>query len=465
MTVTRFAPSPTGYLHIGSVRTALYCWLYAKKTGGQFILRIEDTDRERSTQEAVDVILQGMTWLGLDWDQGPIYQTQRFDRYREVVEQLLNNGHAYKCTCSKERLQTLRETQMQNKEKPRYDGHCRDNPPEGAVEGQYVVRFKNPLDGEVVIEDAIKGPIVIKNKELDDLIIQRADGTPTYNLTVVVDDWDMGITLVLRGDDHINNTPRQINIFKALGAKTPEYGHMPMLLGPDGKKLSKRHGAASVLDFKEAGYLKEALINYLVRLGWSKGDQEIFSIDELKRDFDIHKIQPSAGAINPEKLLWLNQHYMKTLPAEEIAEQLQPFVERLGGVISDGPPLTEIIPHQSERCKTLVEMAERSLFWYSDKLEVDEKAADKHLKESCLPQLRLLVEHFQQLVTWDKASIHQALEDVLSTLEIKMGKLGPAVRIATTGGTMSPSIDVTLFLLGKERTINRLMTTIKKIET
>ena len=465
MTITRFAPSPTGYLHIGSVRTALYCWLWAKRTNGQFILRIEDTDRERSTQEAVDVIIQGLEWLGLTWDQGPYYQTERFDRYKEVVQQLLSTGHAYQCTCSKERLTELREAQMQNKEKPRYDGHCRDKDQGALPEGSYVVRFKNPLEGEVVIEDVIKGRIVIHNKELDDLIILRTDGTPTYNLTVVVDDWDMGITVVLRGDDHINNTPRQINIFKALNADIPEYGHMPMLLGPDSKKLSKRHGAASVLEYKEEGYLKEALINYLVRLGWSKGNQEIFSIEELIQDFDIHTIQPSAAAINPEKLLWLNQHYLKHLPADEVATRLQPFIESRGGSIASGPALTDIIPHQSERCKTLVEMADKSLFWYSDHIHQDSKDAAKHLNESCLPQLKLLVEKLEKLDSWTKENIQQCLDAVLSELGIKLGQLGPAVRIATTGGTTSPSINITLQLLGKERTLSRLIAIIEKIET
>jgi len=464
MVITRFAPSPTGYLHIGSVRTALYCWLWAKKTAGKFILRIEDTDRERSTQEAIDVILEGMDWMGLDWDEGPIYQTHRFDRYKDVINQLLSNGQAYKCTCSKERLSQLRDEQMQNRQKPRYDGHCRNAEHGDLAEGSYVVRFKNPIEGEVEINDAIKGKITIQNKELDDLIILRSDGAPTYNLTVVVDDWDMGVTHVLRGDDHINNTPRQINILQALGANIPVYGHMPMLLGPDNKKLSKRHGAASVLEYRDEGYLPEALINYLVRLGWSKGDQEIFSLEELKSSFDIHTIHASAGAINPDKLLWLNQHYLKTLPAQDIGERLKPFLEQLGADISSGPALAEVVEQQCERCKTLSDMAKKSLFWYSDNIEVDEKAANKHLKESCLPQIELFVDRLKNISDWTEEAIHECLQEVLTKLDIKMGKIGPIIRIAVSGSTMSPAINITLHLLGRERTISRLEAVVAKIK-
>lgn len=464
MVITRFAPSPTGYLHIGSVRTALYCWLWAQKTAGKFILRIEDTDRERSTQEAIDVILEGMRWLGLDWDEGPIYQTQRFDRYRQVIDQLLSAGKAYQCTCSKERLTQVREEQMQNRQKPRYDGHCRDVSHDDLGQGSYVVRFKNPQEGEVEIHDAIKGKITIKNKELDDLILSRSNGAPTYNLTVVVDDWDMGVTHVLRGDDHINNTPRQINILHALGASLPVYGHMPMILGPDNKKLSKRHNAASVLDYRDEGYLPEALLNYLVRLGWSKGDQEIFSLEELKSSFDINTIHPSAGAINPDKLLWLNQHYLKTLPSEDVAERLKPFLEALGADISSGPALPEVVEQQCERCKTLLEMAQKSLFWYSNNFEVDEKAERKYLKGSCLPQTRLFSQKLNNISQWTEEAIHTSLHEVLAELDIKMGKLGPIVRIAVSGCTMSPPIDVTLHLLGREHTMSRLEAVIKKVE-
>ncbi|MGB5398119.1 MAG: glutamate--tRNA ligase, partial [Gammaproteobacteria bacterium] len=305
---TRFAPSPTGYLHIGGARTALFSWLYARKLGGTFVLRIEDTDRERSTQASVDVILQGMEWLGLDHDEGPFYQTQRFERYREVIDQLIESGHAYHCDCSRERLDKLREQQMADKQKPRYDGCCRER--ELAPNDRTVVRFKNPLDGDVIIDDKVKGRVVINNRELDDLVIARPDGTPTYNFTVVVDDWDMNISHVIRGDDHLNNTPRQINILNALGAKLPVYAHVPMILGADGKRLSKRHGAVSVLQYRDEGYLPEALMNYLVRLGWSHGDQEIFSRAEMIEFFDISNVNSAASTFNPDKLIWLNQQYI-----------------------------------------------------------------------------------------------------------------------------------------------------------
>ncbi|MCW8853114.1 MAG: glutamate--tRNA ligase, partial [Gammaproteobacteria bacterium] len=317
---TRFAPSPTGYLHIGGARTALFSWLYAKKMGGDFILRIEDTDRERSTQEAVDAITDGMEWLGLEHDEGPFYQTQRFDRYKEVIQQLLDNDHAYYCNCSRERLDQMREQQMANKQKPKYDGCCRDKGLTAAEDT--VVRFKNPQDGEVVINDHVRGRVVISNQELDDLIIERSDGAPTYNLTVVVDDWDMEISHVIRGDDHLNNTPRQINILTALGAHIPEYAHIPMINGPDGKKLSKRHGAVSVMQYHEEGYLTEAMINYLVRLGWSHGDQEIFTLDEMIEKFDIKDINKSSSSLNIEKLQWMNQQYLMSLEPVYVAEQL-----------------------------------------------------------------------------------------------------------------------------------------------
>ncbi|MBY0544953.1 MAG: glutamate--tRNA ligase, partial [Gammaproteobacteria bacterium] len=306
---TRFAPSPTGYLHVGGARTALYCWLYAKRHGGQFILRVEDTDLERSTPEAVQAILDGMAWLGLNADEGPFYQTQRFDRYAQVIQEMLAAGTAYRCTCSRERLDALREQQTLDKEKPRYDGLCRDKQLPADTE-PFVIRFKNPLEGEVLIDDQVLGPVVFNNKELDDLIIARSDGTPTYNFTVVVDDKDMAITHVIRGNDHLNNTPRQINMLKAIGATPPLYAHLPMILGDDGKKLSKRHGAVSVMQYRDDGYLPEALLNYLVRLGWAHGDQEIFTLDEMVQHFDIRDVNKAASAFNTEKLRWLNHHYL-----------------------------------------------------------------------------------------------------------------------------------------------------------
>ncbi|CAG7855776.1 partial glutamyl-tRNA synthetase, partial [biofilm metagenome] len=354
MTVrTRFAPSPTGYLHVGGARTALFSWLYARKHEGKFILRIEDTDLERSTQESVDAILQGMDWLGLDYDEGPFYQTHCFDRYKEVIQQLLNQGHAYRCYCTKEELEQLRTEQMANKEKPRYNGKCRHLAEEQHGK-DFVVRFKNPDSGDVAIDDLVKGQIVINNRELDDLIIARTDGSPTYNLTVVVDDMDMQITHVIRGDDHINNTPRQINILKALGAELPKYAHLPMILGSDGARLSKRHGAVSVMQFRDEGYLPEALLNYLVRLGWSHGDQEIFSINEMVEYFELDAINAAAASFNMEKLLWLSHHYIMNSDTETVARHLAWHLEQHGVALSKGPKLTDLVVAQRERCKTLV---------------------------------------------------------------------------------------------------------------
>jgi len=353
---TRFAPSPTGYLHVGGARTALYSWLYARKHGGKFILRIEDTDLERSTAESVNAILEGMTWLGLEYDEGPFYQTDRFDRYDEVIEKLLAEGKAYRCSCSKARLDALREEQMARKEKPRYDGHCRNR--EVSPDEPHVIRFRNPEEGEVIIDDLIRGRIIVSNRELDDLILRRSDGSPTYNLTVVVDDWDMGITHVIRGDDLINNTPRQINIHKALGAPIPKYAHVPMILGEDGSRLSKRHGATSVMEYRKLGYLPEALLNYLVRLGWSHGDQEIFSIDEMIEYFELENVHRAPSTFNPEKLLWLNQQYLRKDDPARIAHLLSPHMGERGIDPAEGPDLIEVVRLLQERARTLVEMAE-----------------------------------------------------------------------------------------------------------
>jgi glutamyl-tRNA synthetase len=455
MTVrTRFAPSPTGYLHVGGARTALFCWLFARKMGGQFILRIEDTDRERSTHEAVDVILEGMEWLGLDHDEGPFYQTDQFDRYKEVIQQLIDTGHAYHCDCSKERLADLREQQMANKQKPRYDGCCRDK--NLAESDNTVVRFKNPLEGDVVIEDMVKGQVVINNRELDDLIIARTDGTPTYNLTVVVDDWDMKMTHIIRGDDHLNNTPRQINILKALGAELPVYAHVPMILGDDGKRLSKRHGAVSVLEYKENGFLPEALINYLVRLSWSHGDQEIFSLEEMIALFDASDVNTSASAFNTEKLLWLNQHYMKNKAPEELAELLQKFIHARFYNTDDGPNLLDVLKVYQERCSTLDELAEEIHFLYDDFDEYNAKLEKKQFKEATLPILESLKQQYQALEDWHADPIHHVVENTVNTLNIGFGKVGQPLRLAVTGHGKSPSIDVTLELLGKRRTLKRL---------
>lgn len=457
MTVrTRFAPSPTGYLHVGGARTALFSWLYARKHGGTFILRIEDTDLERSTAESVDAILQGMTWLGLSYDEGPFYQTQRFPRYQEVIQQMLKEGQAYRCYCSKERLEQLRAEQMARKEKPRYDGKCRHgvpNPPAGVSP---VVRFKNPLDGAVTVEDLIRGRVVFQSSELDDLIIARADGTPTYNFTVVVDDMDMNITHVIRGDDHLNNTPRQMNMLKALGRTPPVYAHVPMILGPDGARLSKRHGAVSVMQYRDDGFLPEALLNYLVRLGWSHGDQEVFSIDEMVKLFDVTKVHSSAAAFNLEKLLWLNQHYIKNGDLKHIAQHLSYHLGKFGIDPATGPDLLEVIKAQRERAKTLVEMAQNSVFFYKDFAAYDAKDAASHLKPEAEKPLILLRERLAALSIWEAQAIHEAVAGVAETQGLKLGKIAQPLRVAIAGRAVSPPIDVTLALVGRDKTLKRL---------
>jgi len=453
--VTRFAPSPTGLLHIGGVRTALFSWLQARRHGGKFILRVEDTDRERSTDEAVRVILEGMHWLGLDADEGPFYQTQRFGRYREVIGQMLTAGTAYHCYCSKDELDEMRAAQLARKEKPRYDGRCRDRtaPVPGVTP---VVRFRNPEGGEVVVKDLVHGDIVFRNTELDDLIIARSDGTPTYNFCVVVDDADMGITHVIRGDDHINNTPRQINMLLALGVTPPAYAHVPMILGPDGAKLSKRHGAVSVLQYEEEGFLPDALLNYLVRLGWSHGDQEIFTREEMIALFDIADVNKAASAFNPEKLLWLNQqHMMRTEPAR-IAPYLKPHLARLGLPADDGQLIEGVILAQRERTKTLKEMAQASRFFFTDAIEFDAKAVAKHLTAEARSLLGSLRERLAALGTWEAAAIHAAIEALAGERGVGLGKVAQPVRVAVTGGTISPPIDATLALLGRERSLARL---------
>lgn len=459
---TRFAPSPTGYLHIGGARTALFSWLYAKKMGGEFVLRIEDTDRERSTQEAVDAILEGMAWLGLSHDEGPIYQTDRYDRYGEVIQQLLDSGNAYYCDCTRERLDKMREEQMANKQKPKYDGCCRDK---GLAKGENtVVRFKNPLDGSVEISDHVLGKVVIGNKELDDLIIQRSDGNPTYNLTVVVDDWDMKMTHVIRGDDHLNNTPRQINILKALGAEIPEYAHVPMINGTDGKKLSKRRDAVSVMQYRDDGYLKEAVINYLVRLGWSHGDQEIFTLEEMIEKFDIDSINKSSSSLNLEKLQWLNQHYMKQMTPEQLAEQLQFYIKQAKLDISNGPELPAVMAVYQERCSTLVDLVDDIRFFYEDFEEYNAKQAKKQFKVGALPVLQALKEAYENLDSWKSEEIHKVVESTVEKLEVGFGKVGQPLRLAVTGHGKSPGVDITLELLGKTKTLTRIEQAIEAIK-
>lgn len=453
--VTRFAPSPTGYLHVGSARTALYSWLYAKHTQGTFILRIEDTDLERSTPEAVQAILDGMQWLRLTHDKGPYYQTKHFDRYKEVIQQLLNEGKAYRCYCSKERLEKLRATQIENKEKPRYDGLCRHKTE--TQSGEFVVRFCNPTEGVVEFDDLARGKLIFSNQELDDLIIARSDGTPTYNFTVVVDDWDMKITHVIRGDDHINNTPRQINILRALGATPPQYAHLSMILGEDGKKLSKRHGAVSVMQYREDGFLPEALLNYLVRLGWSHGDQEIFSSEEMIRYFDLANITKSPAIFNQEKLLWLNQHYMKTCDPDYVATELAWHMQQLGIDTTDGPALTNLIKAQAERVKTLREMAEKSRYFYQN-VNYNPEAVEKFITPDILPAFEVIRDKLANLSSWNKEAIHQVIAETADQLSLKLGKIAQPLRVAVTGDTISPSIDLTLELLGREKTLLRLQT-------
>ena len=453
--VTRFAPSPTGLLHIGGVRTALFSWLHARRHGGRFILRIEDTDRDRSTEAAVQVILDGMQWLGLAADAGPYYQTQRFDRYAEVLQKLLAEGKAYHCYCSKEELEQMRTEQMARKEKPRYDGRCRHRT-EPVPGVQPVVRFKNPLEGEVVVDDQVHGRVVFQNAELDDLIIARADGTPTYNFCVVVDDSDMGITHVIRGDDHLNNTPRQMNMLQAIGFTPPVDEHVAMILGPDGAKLSKRHGAVSVLQYQEEGYLPEALLNYLVRLGWSHGDQEIFTLEQMVALFDIRDVNKAASAFNPEKLLWVNQQHMMSAPVPYLATVLREQLQRIG-LDSDNAALLEgVVAGQRERCKTMKEMAENSRYFFVDQVSIDDKAGRKHLGGEGATTLALLTTALTALPEWNAAAIHAALNAVAAGLGAGLGKVAQPLRVALTGNTISPPIDATAALIGRERALARL---------
>ncbi|MDG1731598.1 MAG: glutamate--tRNA ligase [Thalassotalea sp.] len=452
---TRFAPSPTGYLHVGGARTALYSWLYAKKNGGDFVLRIEDTDLERSTQESVDAIMDGMTWLNLDWNRGPFFQTHCFDRYKEVIQTLLETGHAYRCYSTAEEVDAMREELKAKGEKPRYNGLWRDRT-DYPEDKPFVIRFKNPLDGSVIIEDMVKGDIEISNAELDDLIIARSDGSPTYNLTVVVDDWDMKITHVVRGDDHVNNTPRQINILKALGAPLPKYAHIPMILGDDGKRLSKRHGAVGVMQYRDDGYLPEALLNYLVRLGWSHGDQEIFSREEMIELFDLSGCNRAPSAFNTEKLVWVNQHYMKTLDPEYVAEHLTWHMNEQGINTENGPALAEIVKIQADRVKTLKEMAEISRYFYQEYSEFDEKAAKKHLRGVAKDPLVLVQTKLAALTDWTAAAIHDAINATAEELEVGMGKVGMPLRVAATGGGNSPSLDETLALLEQDQVVVRI---------
>ncbi|MBX2823579.1 MAG: glutamate--tRNA ligase [Gammaproteobacteria bacterium] len=453
---TRFAPSPTGYLHIGGARTALFCWLFARHHQGEFVLRIEDTDRERSTEESVQAILQGMEWLGLDYDEGPVFQTQRFDRYREVVQQLLDNGHAYRCYCTPEELQVMREEAMAAKQKPRYNGYWRDRsdtPPAGI---EPVIRFRNPLEGKVVIPDLVKGEIVIDNQELDDLVIMRSDGTPTYNLTVVVDDYDMQITHVIRGDDHVNNTPRQINILKALGAELPAYAHLPMILGEDGKRMSKRHGAVSVMQYREEGYLPEGLLNYLVRLGWSHQDQEIFSLDEMKALFSLDAVNRAGSVFDKDKLNWVNQQHLQNSSPAALAESLQPYLQSNQIATDKGPAVADVAHLLQERAQTLQDMAEQARVFYVDPADYDAKAIKKQIKAETPDHLQAMRSALADTQDWTPDVIDALVQTTVDKLEVGFGKIGLPLRIALTGGTASPPLGATVALIGREAVLRRL---------
>ena len=460
---TRFAPSPTGYLHIGGARTALYCWLQARHRGGEFVLRIEDTDRERSTQGAIDAILEAMDWLGLSYDEGPVYQTQRVARYLEVAEQLVAEGKAYYAYETREALDAMREAAMARQEKPRYNGAAREQNLPRRDDPNRVIRFKNPLDGTVVFDDLIKGPIEIANSELDDMVIFRPDGYPTYNFAVVVDDWDMGITEVIRGDDHINNTPRQINLYEGIGAPVPRFGHMPMILDEQGAKLSKRTGAADVMQYKDAGYLPEALLSYLARLGWSHGDQEIFTRQELIELFDVTDCNSKAARLDMAKLGWVNQHFLKSEAPESVAPGLVYQLEKLGLDVTVGPAPADVVIALRERVQTLKEMAEKAVVWYQPLTQYDEAAVAKHFKAGADVALGKARELLAAVPEWTAEAVGVALHDAAAALEIGMGKVAQPLRVAITGTQVSPDISHTVYLAGRDEALKRIDIAITKV--
>ena len=455
----RFAPSPTGFLHIGGVRTALFNWLFARHHGGQFVLRIEDTDHERSTEESISEILESLRWLGLDWDGGPYRQTERQELYSQKVDQLFKEGKAYRCYCTAEELDQKRSEAQKKGLKPKYDGTCRErtDTPEGAPS---VVRFKAPLEGSVVVEDLLRGKVVFDIAELDDLILQRTNGSPTYNFVVVVDDADMGITHVVRGDDHLSNTPRQCLLYDALNFPRPRFAHISMILGQDKARLSKRHGATSALAYRDMGYLPSALINYLARLGWSHGDQEIFSREEMIEHFSFDSVHTSAAVFDPDKLSWLNEHYIKAPPAEELARHLEPFLIR-SGILKEGHGLdfaeiARVIPSLNQRTKTLVEMAEKSAFYFKKEVEFDEKAKTKFLTAEGRPLLEKVIGGLSQLENFSAEEIENLFKKIVEEEGTKLGKLAQPVRVALTGTTVSPGIYDVILLLGREQTLARL---------
>ncbi len=457
---TRFAPSPTGYLHIGGARTALFNYLFARHHGGKFLLRIEDTDRERSTPEAIRAIVDAMNWLRLDYDEGPYYQTERYPLYKEKIQELLAKGKAYPCICTPQELDAKRQLAIKEKRKPSYDGTCR--PPQGVIAPiptgkPYTVRFRTPREGATIVHDAVKGDVVFDNRELDDLIIARSDGTPTYNFCVVVDDVDMAITHIIRGDDHLSNTPRQIQLYRAFGAALPEFAHVPLILGTDKARLSKRHGATSVTAYRDMGYLPEAVVNYLVRLGWSHGDQEIFSREELIEKFSLELVGKSAGVFNAEKFLWLNSHYLKTRPPAQLADEIVPYILAKGyAVPQDKAWLQKMIRPLQERAKTLVELVEAASYFLTDDIVLDEKAATKFLTRDIAAPLQSLIQKLAALDDFSESNIEQAFAEVLQQAGLAMGKLAQPVRVALTGSTVSPGIHEVIAVLGKDRTLRRL---------
>ena len=453
---TRFAPSPTGLLHVGGARTALFCWLFARRHGGTFVLRIEDTDRERSTQASIDAILDGLRWLGLDADEGPWFQTDRLALYREHVERLLREDKAYRCYCSKEELDAMRDAQRARGVKPRYDGRCRNRtgPPPAGVEP--VIRFANPLDGSVVFDDLVRGTVVFDNRELDDLVIARANGMPTYNFGVVVDDLDMDITHVIRGDDHVMNTPRQLNIVAALDAVPPRYAHVPMILGADGQRLSKRHGAVGVMQFRDDGYLPQALLNQLVRLGWSHGDQEIFSREEMIARFDVADVHRAPAAFDYDKLGWLNQHYIRQSDPERLGTLLAEQLERMGLEVSGAVAPSSLAEIQRDRARTIAEMAEKSRFAFEDYGEFDPGAAKKHLRPVALEPLEAVRAKLGAIARWEPALLHAAVIECAEALSLSLAKVAQPLRVALTGTAASPAIELTLQMVGRDAALSRI---------
>ena len=462
MIITRFPPSPTGYLHVGSARTALFNWLYARHMHGKFVLRIEDTDTKRSTQASVDAIFEALEWLEIDWDEGPFFQSRRFDIYQTYIQKFLDSGHAYYCTCSPEKIEAMRKKALATGGKPKYDGTCRDKGL--AKTGNAVIRFKAPTTGTTIVKDIIKGNIVFQNSEQDDFIVCRSDGTPTYNFVVVVDDITMGINTVIRGDDHLNNTPRQIMLYNALGSPLPAFGHVPMVLGKDRTRLSKRHGAMSVTAYKDMGYLPDALINYLVRLGWSHGDQEFFTREELIEKFTLENIGKSPGIFDQEKLLALNADHIKAASPGNLSNHLLPFLKERGCMAEKGDFLDSVIKTLNTRSKTLIDMADGSLFYYAKSISYEEKAAKKFLKPALLETLKQLIDQLESLESFNENSLENAFKKVMETTGLKLGKIAQPVRVALTGKTVSPGIFEIIEVLGKKRVISRLQNAVQFIK-